>query len=148
MCSASSRTERRAARAQAGRPVSAIEDMAGLFQDAPGRWGGRGDPYLWQEMASALTGVPLPATAAQCEALLADTFARLLGTALDASVESIFVPRLSHGGMSSGYVSLVFWRATALPLLLARHAAALAQRHADDATLQPPPWWRRLGRSR
>ncbi|WP_420007752.1 hypothetical protein [Xanthomonas sacchari] len=106
-----------------------IADTAGLFQDEPGRWGGRGDPYLWEEMASALTGVPLPATAAQCAALLADTFARLVGTALDdASVESVFVPRLSHGGMSSGYVSLVFWRTTARPLLLERHAAALAQR--------------------
>ncbi|MBB5875267.1 hypothetical protein [Xanthomonas sp. 3498] len=126
--------------------MTAIEDMAGLFQDEPMRWGGRGDPYLWQEMASTLTGVPLPATAAQCEALLAETFARLVGTALDdASVESVFVPRLSHGGMSSGYVSLVFWRATAVPLLLARHAAALAQRHAGAARAS---WWRRLFRSR
>ncbi|MBO9828532.1 hypothetical protein J7373_09765 [Xanthomonas sp. A2111] len=109
--------------------MTAIADMARLFQVEPSRWGGRGDPYLWEEMASALAGVPLPATAAQCEALLAESFARLVGTALDdASVESVFVPRLSHGGMSSGYVSLVFWRATALPLLLARHAAALAQR--------------------
>ncbi|MET0550663.1 MAG: hypothetical protein ABW002_15485 [Xanthomonas sp.] len=128
--------------------MTAIEDMAGLFQDEPGRWGGRGDPYLWQEMAATLAGVPLPATAAQCQTLLAETFVRLVGTALDASVESVFVPRLSHGGMSSGYVSLVFWRGTALPLLLARHAAALAQRHASIATPQTPPWWRRLWRSR
>lgn len=129
--------------------MTAIGDMAGLFQDEPPTWGGRGDPYLWQEVASTLAGVPLPATAAQCEALLADSFVRLVGTALDdASVESVFVPRLSHGGMSSGYVSLVFWRKTAVPLLLARHAAALAQRHAGPATPQPPPWWRRLLRLR
>ncbi|MDV0437967.1 hypothetical protein [Xanthomonas sacchari] len=109
--------------------MTAIEDMAGLFQDEPPTWGCRGDPYLWEEMVSTLAGVPLPATSAQCEALLADTFARLVGTALDdASVVSVFVPRLSHGGMSSGHVSLVFWRKTALPLLLGRHAAALAQR--------------------
>ncbi|MDQ1092007.1 hypothetical protein QE400_001420 [Xanthomonas sacchari] len=128
--------------------MTAIEDMAGLFQDEPPTWGGRGDPYLWQEMASTFAGVPLPATAAQCEALLADTFARLVGTALDAAVESVFVPRLSHGGMSSGYVSLLFWRATAMPLLLARHAAALAQRHAGAATPQAPSCWRRIFRSR
>lgn len=129
--------------------MTAIGDMAGLFQDEPSRWGGRGDPYLWEEMASTLAGVPLPATATQCEALLADAFARLVGTALDdASVESVFVPRLSHGGMSSGYVSLVFWRATALPLLLSRHAEALAQRHAAGIAPQTPPWWRRLWPSR
>ncbi|MET7142781.1 hypothetical protein M3S04_14230 [Xanthomonas sp. PPL139] len=129
--------------------MTAIEGMAGLFQDEPPTWGGRGDPYLWEEMASTLVGVPLPATSAQCEALLAGTFARLVGTALDdASVESVFVPRLSHGGMSSGYVSLVFWRATAMPLLRARRAAALAQRRAGAAALQTLPWWRRLFRSR
>ncbi|MFA5684470.1 MAG: hypothetical protein WCZ65_01755 [Lysobacteraceae bacterium] len=97
--------------------------MADLFQPPPARWGLRGDPHLWAEMASTLAGCAIPPDAAQLDSLLQATFARLVGTPLDSSAPSIHVQRYAHGGMSSGQVSPAFWRETGFALLRARHAA-------------------------
>jgi len=95
--------------------------MAELFEPKPLQWGLRGDPYLWGEMASALANAPVPATQMQLDDLLEETFMRLIGAPPESSASSVFVERYSHGGMSSGRVSLAFWRETAFPLLQARY---------------------------
>lgn len=102
-------------------PPGTSQDMAALFQPEPIQWGLRGDPYLWADMAATLAGTTLPATAAQLDELLQATFERLVGTRADSPTSCVFVDRYSHGGMSSGRVSLVFWQETGLPLLRTRY---------------------------
>lgn len=101
--------------------MTAVRHMAELFEPKPLQWGLRGDPYLWEEMASALANAPVPATQMQLDDLLKETFARLVGVPTKSSAPTVFVERYSHGGMSSGRVSLAFWRETAFPLLQARY---------------------------
>lgn len=99
--------------------------LSELFQPEPIQWGLRGDPYLWQEMSEALAALPLPPSEAQLAEILEATFERLIGLPTSAEESSVFVERHAHGGMSSGHISVKFWRETALPLLLARYHAAL-----------------------
>lgn len=98
--------------------------LSDLFQPAPIQWGLRGDPYLWQEMSEVLATQPLPPSEAQLAEILEATFERLVGLPTSAQESSVFIERHAHGGMSSGHISLVFWRETALPLFLARYRTA------------------------
>ena len=104
--------------------MAAIQHVSDLFKPAPIQWGFRGDPYLWEEMASVLADAPLPPAETQLIELLEETFARLVGAPLDSPASSVFVDRYSHGGMSSGRVSLAFWRETGVPLLRSRYVGA------------------------
>ncbi|OLU14783.1 hypothetical protein BVH01_16900 [Pseudomonas sp. PA1(2017)] len=101
-----------------------ITSLSDLFQTEPISWGCRGDPYLWQEMSEVLATQPLPPSEAQLAEILEATFERLVGLPTSAEVSTVFVERHAHGGMSSGHISLKFWRETAVPLLLARYHAA------------------------
>ena len=93
--------------------------LAALFRDEPVRWGFRGDPWLWREMASRFEGVACPATPEGLAALVESAFAELTGFPI-SHPDPIHVERFSHGGMSSGYVAPAWWRESALPLLLSR----------------------------
>ena len=94
--------------------------IADFFQNKPGQWGLRGDPYLWQEMAEQFAQTPIPQTAEQLEQLLTDAFETLTGQPLTTET---FIPvaRFPRGGMSGGMVSPQFWRETAVPVLLTRY---------------------------
>lgn len=94
--------------------------LAALFRDEPPRWGFRGDPYLWREMAREFENVDCPPTSEGVAAIVEEAFARLTGRPL-SHPGPIFVPRYDHGGMSSGHVRPDWWRETGLPLLLDRH---------------------------
>lgn len=101
-----------------------ITTLSDLFQPEPISWGCRGDPYLWQEMSETLAALPLPPSEAQLAEILEATFERLVGLPTSAQESSVFIERHAHGGMSSGHISLGFWRETALPLFLARYRTA------------------------
>ncbi|MBD9654657.1 hypothetical protein IB239_07520 [Pseudomonas sp. PDM12] len=101
-----------------------ITALSDLFQPEPISWGCRGDPYLWQEMSEVLATQPLPSSEAQLAEILEATFERLVGLPIIGQESSVFIERHAHGGMSSGHISLVFWRETALPLFLARYRMA------------------------
>lgn len=94
--------------------------LSALFDKEPRQWGYRGDPFLWRDMARTLQGVSYPQTESEFIALIERTFEQLTGSPL-SSADDIYVEKYAHGGMSSGYVSLAFWREKALPLLLARY---------------------------
>lgn len=96
-----------------------------LFQNRPGQWGLRGDPYLWDELAAALADQAYPETEEALVALLAQAYEQLTGAPL-ASPSPVYVERFSHGGMSSGYVSPQFWAETAIPMLAAKYREARA----------------------
>lgn len=97
-----------------------IKVVADLFQEKPGQWGLRGDPYLWQELADHFASVPLPDSEAQLAHLLTQAFAMLTGQPITSEM-LIAVDRFPRGGMSGGLVSPQFWRETAVPLLLTRY---------------------------
>lgn len=88
----------------------------------PARWGLRGDPYLWQELAQALAEQPPPATPAAADNLLISFYQTLVGEA-PVPGRRTYVARYAHGGMSSGYVDADFWLAQGLPLLKRRWLA-------------------------
>jgi len=95
--------------------------MAGwdtAFATPPRQWGLRGDPLLWDEMRAvlAMADAPDPATSAE---VLRVTWEALTGVPLSTG-GPVHINRLNRGGMSGGQVSPVFWRDTALPLLLDR----------------------------
>lgn len=104
--------------------MAAAKSLSDLFKPQPTQWGFRGDPYLWEEMASVLADSPIPSTEAQFIELLEGIFIRLVGAPLDSPESSVFVQRYSHGGMSSGRVSIAFWRETGVPLLRSRFDGA------------------------
>lgn len=103
----------------AGQRKSETHTIADLLSPEPPQWGLRGDPHLWRELRESLASTPLPATEDELLALLEATYFQLVGAPISATAPT-FVARLSHGGMSSGYVSPEFWRERAIPLLLAR----------------------------
>ncbi len=95
--------------------------IAALFDPTPSQWGLRGDPYLWEEMRSNFIAVPLPDSVEILQTLLEKEFEALTGKTLNTAEEIIVIERLAHGGMSSGGVSIPFWRETAIPLLIHRY---------------------------
>lgn len=98
--------------------------VAELFEQGPGQWGLRGDPYLWQEMQERLMDIEVPQTAEELKTLLEDTYEEVTGYSI--SHEQIFViERFKHGGMSSGGISPSFWINRGIPLLVERHQAAV-----------------------
>lgn len=90
-----------------------------LFQPKPDTWGGRGDPYLWEELEQLFSAIPLP-----CERTvfidLFETYFQKITNHPFTRRGDIFVEQYDHGGMSSGMVSMEFWRKRGLPLLLQR----------------------------
>ncbi|MCB1642318.1 MAG: hypothetical protein KDI37_11340 [Xanthomonadales bacterium] len=93
--------------------------IADLFQPEPVRWGLRGDPYLWQEMAEHFRQAPLPTDLRDLAQQLVDAFEQLTGQSL-STVGNLHLPRHAHGGMSSGGIATQHWREQLLPLLLSR----------------------------
>lgn len=91
-----------------------------LMAQRPQQWGLRGDPFLWDAMFASLQDTPLPATAAELDALIAGSFEAITGRSMLNTAEAFFVEQFAHGGMSSGYVDPRWWRETALPLLRGR----------------------------
>jgi len=98
--------------------------LVAVCQPPPARWGLRGDPYLWQELAQALAEQPLPTSPVAVDSLVAGLYAQLVGEAPRPGCHT-FVARYAHGGMSSGYVDADFWLDHGLPLLRQRLLALL-----------------------
>jgi 8-oxo-dGTP pyrophosphatase MutT (NUDIX family) len=100
-------------------------DLSALFRSEPEQWGLRGDPFLWRHMKQSFKNSPFPETEDQFLTLLEQTFQRLTSHRLpnEEAIDdkSIFVEEYAHGGMSSGHVSLRFWRDIAIPLLCSRY---------------------------
>jgi hypothetical protein len=98
-------------------------DLAVVFAPKPRQWGLRGDPYVWVAMRELLAGQPIPASPSAAQAVFVSAFRQLVGVDpyTDAS-EAVYREQFSHGGMSSGQVSLPWWRTTGIPRLVARAA--------------------------
>jgi hypothetical protein len=100
--------------------------LSALFDPEPESWGLRGDPYLWRALREHLSGTDIPASASEAVALLHAAFAELVGVDLASDpVPSVYREQYSHGGMSSGMISLDAWRKDLMPMLVDRAKALL-----------------------
>jgi hypothetical protein len=112
--------------------MSKKANLFAIFRSEPMQWGLRGDPFLWRDMKRTLKAISFPATEADLIALLEKTFRELTGHELPnkktiEEEDSIFVEAYSHGGMSSGHVSIEFWRNVAIPMLCSRYRESLTR---------------------
>ena len=97
-------------------------NIAKLFEEEPAQWGFRGDPYLWKELQAHFETVEIPESPEKLKALIVAAFE--VATNLTLESERIYLKEVDHGGMSGGMISTVFWRETAIPLLLSRYENA------------------------
>ena len=93
--------------------------MKTLFEEEPSQWGYRGDPYLWRELRHHFESIEIPKSLEECKALIISAFETI--TKESIAGDSIQIEQFNNGGMSGGMISTVFWRETAIPLLLARY---------------------------
>ncbi|WP_374776950.1 hypothetical protein OG756_33535 [Streptomyces sp. NBC_01310] len=102
-----------------------VVKMACLFDPEPERWGLRGDPHVWRALRDRLSGTDVPASIDETVSLLRATFSELVGLDLGDPAASVYREQYSHGGMSSGMVSLDTWRERLLPILTERARTVL-----------------------
>ena len=76
---------------------------------APERWGLRGDPFLWEELRASLGRQELPDSASALLKTISARFRELTAHKL-LNEGQLFIKRYSHGGMSSGYIDMGYWR--------------------------------------
>ncbi|QGU86784.1 ankyrin repeat domain-containing protein [Erwinia sorbitola] len=96
--------------------------VSDLFEPSPTQWGLRGDLFLWLEMRQSLCQVSLPKDTDELADIISAAFQALTGKSLISRVgdNDFFVERFSRGGMSSGYVSSLYWLNEFIPQLQAR----------------------------
>ena len=95
-----------------------------LFERPPTQFGFRGDPWLWAALRERLAQTPLPADVSTLRQLVRDAVQDETGASIDDRArDSVFVERFAHGGMSSGHVSLPWWRETGIQVVADRWAA-------------------------
>ncbi|SFJ51499.1 hypothetical protein [Jannaschia pohangensis] len=104
-----------------------------VFDPEPVAWGLRGDRPVWQRMAAALEGHPVPTDVADRYQLLRGVFLAVTDTALPCPVDPTrmrLTAVIDEGpGMSAGWVSLRWWMETGMPLLAER--AGCFDTHAE-----------------
>ena len=101
-----------------GRNKIMRQSVSEIFDERPVQWGFRGDPYLWDEMAKSFSTIDITCSKSQFTVLFKEFFLELTNHAFEG--DYIFVEDFAHGGMSSGMVSIEFWKEKGLPLLLER----------------------------
>ncbi|MGP5659413.1 hypothetical protein [Corynebacterium falsenii] len=103
--------------------------VGNLFDERPVQWGLRGDPYMWMDLRERFSTTPLPDSSDDFEKLVKETFyatiadeaiIRRLDTWDAKEEDSCWIRRFSHGGLSSGQISLDFWERKAFPMLVER----------------------------
>lgn len=94
------------------------KSVAVIFLDRPEQWGLRGDPCLWDYLEVAFSTIYFPCSVSDFIRNFEMFFLDI--TQHPFKGESVFVENFSHGGMSSGVVSIEYWEKKALPLLVSR----------------------------
>ncbi|KAB3521010.1 hypothetical protein GC425_07245 [Corynebacterium sp. zg254] len=105
-----------------------VYTVSALFDGEPSQWGLRGDPYMWRDLQERFASTPLPETADELEVLIKGAFWAIIEAeaSRDASgnpkhwQKRYWIERFSHGGLSSGSVSMYFWDLYGFPMLVER----------------------------
>jgi hypothetical protein len=111
--------------AQGTRKGFRLHCVSDIFFPMPAQLGLRGDPYLWASLAAWMRDDL--SRVKNFDAEFRAAFKEMTGQDFDSAPESFKVENFSHGGMSSGGVSMEWWRQTGKPLLDARWAALIEQ---------------------
>lgn len=90
-----------------------------IFNCKPKQWEYRGDPYLWDRLQQSFKTIPLPCQETTFRQCFDKFFREITDHSLNNETD-FFVEKFSHGGMSSGFISVKFWKETALPLLVTK----------------------------
>lgn len=90
-----------------------------LFCPFPSQLGLRGDTYLWGKLASYFSTENIYAEF-NLEHAMERGFEHLLNTGFNRAPEQFFNDGLAHGGMSSGVVSMQWWRSVGVRVLAQR----------------------------
>ena len=93
------------------------KDLSFIFEKKPMQWGLRGDSYLWDEMQESCIGKSLDIDEYEIGKFVCDYFKKMTGKELTYN-EEVYVERLAHGGMSSGFLRGAFWITKGIPLLI------------------------------
>ena len=112
--------------------------IASLFSHPPFGWGLRGDPYLWDTLQADFTDTPLPGSDAELLEIINQAIIRHFGRPLE-SRDTVYVEKLAHGVMSSGQVSLDYWRKSLIPFLLHRARIKAVTNKARPASVLSKP---------
>lgn len=110
---------------QEARNGNASLTLSDLFFPMPSSWGLRGDPYLWSALAAQMNYERLGDerdSEPSFKNRIKTHFREMTGADIDKASTDPTVSMLAHGGMSSGMVSLSWWREAGIPLLLRRYA--------------------------
>lgn len=94
-----------------------------LFQRYPAQFGLRGDVGLWEELAERLEDAPMPGSWLGMRNVVEQEITLSLQDAEPHDEKMVHVDRFDRGGMSHGLVSLRWWDATGVPLLVDRWSA-------------------------
>ena len=108
-----------------GRP-----NLGSLFELKPDQWGLRGDPGLWNELASKLIDVPLPESFSALWQILELAYETSVGQPL-TNPKAVYVKRFDQGGMSHGLVDPRTWATKLFPLICARYQALVHDGQLD-----------------
>ena len=94
-----------------------------IFEEKPGRWGFRGDPYFWDHLKGLAEDMDI-ISPDELEAWIKEEYLSLSGKILsDRYGDFAVIKEFAHGGMSSGGVDNLWWVDTGIPLLKSRLAA-------------------------
>lgn len=96
--------------------------VSDLFVPFPQQYGLRGDAYLWGSLAAYFFSWPMDAET-EIETNFKNAFAQMTRHEFDRAPDEFFDERFAHGGMSSGHISMDWWRREGLPLLRRRFDA-------------------------
>jgi len=93
--------------------------LSDLFVPFPQQFGLRGDSFLWGKLCGYYRAWSIDADSS-IEDTVKDGFREITGEDFDRARDEFYNDGLAHGGMSSGHVSMDWWRRTGLPLLVNR----------------------------
>ena len=94
-----------------------------IFEDKPGRWGFRGDPYFWDYLKNLAKDMDI-ISPDELEEWIKREYLSVSGKALtDKYGDFAVVKQFAHGGMSSGGGDNLWWLDEGIPLLKKRLAA-------------------------
>ena len=96
--------------------------LSDLFVPFPRQFGLRGDSFLWGKLCGYFWAWSIDADS-KIEETVKDGFRQITGEDFERAQDEFYNDGLAHGGMSSGHVSMDWWRRTGLPLLVKRFEA-------------------------
>lgn len=99
-------------------------NISTIFDTKPEQWGLRGHPYLWEDLATYFSEIPMPPTLDAFESEFGKAYQKITGKSIDKD-DYIYIAGYSHGGMSSGMIDPNFWKKELIPLLLERYKALI-----------------------